>query len=677
MENWSVDASADLYRLNGWGEPYFSINPAGHIEVTPTGDGTPSIDVYRLVQDLQTRNLSLPLLLRFSDILGDRIRRLNESFACAIAEYEFGGSYRAVYPVKVNQQRHLMEEIVEHGRPYGLGLEVGSKPELLIAVALLDSPDALIVCNGYKDEEYIETALLARQLGKKPFIVLDRIAELGMVLRATRKLGVEPVLGVRAKLTARGSGRWRLSTGDGAKFGLTASEIVQVVHTLREAGLLHTLQLLHFHLGSQVSQIGVIKGAMREAAQFYAELVGTGARMGYLDVGGGLGIDYDGSKTDFHASKNYNVQEYAYDVVAAVQDACERRGIAAPTLISESGRAMVSHQSMLVFDVLGVSRLPGGEPEPPQPGDHQQILDLYETYRGVEVDNLQEAYHDAVEAKEATLTLFALGYVGLEQRARAERLYWSCCGRILQLLRGAEHIPEELEDLEEILADTYFGNFSVFQSIPDSWAIGQLFPIMPIHRLDEEPTRRATLADLTCDSDGRIDQFIDLQDVKHVLELHEPNGSPYYLGVFLTGAYQEILGDLHNLFGDTNAVHVRATPGGYRLEHVIKGDTMAEVLRYVQYNGEAMLEDVRRQSEHALHDGRLTLQQSRVLLQHYEDSLRGTTYLKSDGGVRPEPTSVNGEWPTEPIMFPEPVVSSEQEGGRVPVTPLRAGADGD
>jgi arginine decarboxylase len=627
---WSIHQSEELYRVRGWGEPYFGINGAGHIEVRPTGDALPAIDLFQLVQDLQTRDLSLPLLIRFPEILADRIARLNESFARAITEYEYPAVYRGVYPVKVNQQRHLLDEIVAAGRPFALGLEAGSKPELLIAVAKLDTPDALIVCNGYKDREYIETALLARQLGKKPFVVIERRAELDTVLRAVERLGVEPVLGVRARLTARGNGRWGISTGDGAKFGLTASEIVDVVDTLRSANLLHTLQLLHFHVGSQISQIGVIKSAMREAAQFYTELVRMGAAMGYLDIGGGLAIDYDGSKTDFHASKNYNVQEYAYDVVSAIQDACEAKGVEPPVLISESGRAIVSHHSVLVVDVLGVNRVMWGEPEPPQPGDSQQVRDLYETYRSVDAENLQEAYHDALEAKDQTQTLFALGYLGLDQRARAERLFWGCCERILHFLRGAEHVPEELEDLEEILADTYYGNFSVFQSIPDSWAIDQLFPIMPIHRLDEEPTRRATLADLTCDSDGRIDQFIDLQDVKRVLELHDIGGQPYYLGIYLTGAYQEILGDLHNLFGDTNVVHVQAGEGGYKLEHVIKGDTMAEVLHYVQYSDEGLIDSVRRQAERALQRGELTLDQSRLLLQHFEESLRETTYLRSE-----------------------------------------------
>jgi arginine decarboxylase len=488
----------------------------------------------------------------------------------------------------------------------------------------------LIVCNGFKDQEYIETALLARRLGRRPVIVIERFAELAVVLRAVAKLGIEPVLGVRAKLGSRGQGRWGDSIGDAAKFGLTAAEIVDVVHTLREAGLLHTLRLLHFHMGSQISQIGVIKAALREAAQLYTELALLGASMGYLDVGGGLGIDYDGSKTDFHASKNYNVQEYAYDVVAAIQSACERRGVEPPTIVSESGRAMIAHQSVLVFNILGVSEIREHVPEPPARTDPQLVHDLWETYHNIDADNFQEAYHDAVEAKEQSLTLFSLGYLTLEQRARVERLFWACCVKIVGILRDATHIPEELENLVEILSGVYYGNFSVFQSMPDSWAIDQLFPIMPIHRLDEEPTRRATVADLTCDSDGRIDQFIDLQDVKRVLELHPLNGEPYYLGVFLTGAYQEILGALHNLFGDTDVVHVHITEGGYRVEQVIRGDTMAEVLRYVQYDGDALLDSVRRASERALQEEAMTLDQARLLLGHYESSLRGTTYLTPD-----------------------------------------------
>ena len=630
MGTWTAEQSAALYRISGWGEPYFRIGASGDMLVTPHGESGPAINLHQLVRDLQTRGLTLPLLIRFSDILGDRIRRLNESFAEAIAEYNYPAEYRGVYPIKVNQHRQLVQELLDHGRAYHLGLEAGSKPELLIAVAMLDTPDALIVCNGFKDQEYIETALLGRRLGKRPVIVIERFEELGVVLRAVEKLGIEPLLGVRAKLGTRGVGRWADSVGDTAKFGLTAAEIVDVVDTLRGRDLLHTLRLLHFHMGSQISQIGVIKAALREAAQLYAELAAMGAQMGYIDVGGGLGIDYDGSKTDFHASKNYNIQEYAYDVVAAVQSACERRGVPPPAIVSESGRAMMAHQSVLVFDVVAVSEIRSVEVEPPKPGDPDLIRELYETYRSIDDESYQEAYHDALEAKEQSLTLFSLGYLNLEQRARVERLFWACCVRILDILQGVEHVPEELENLDEVLAGVYYCNFSIFQSMPDSWAIDQLFPVMPIHRLNEEPTRRGTLADLTCDSDGRIDQFIDLQDVKRVLELHPPNGEPYYLGVFLTGAYQEILGALHNLFGDTNAVHVHVTEGGYRVDQVVKGDTMAEVLRYVQYDDEALLEEVRRDAELAVHEGRMTLDQARILLGHYETSLRGTTYLRPE-----------------------------------------------
>lgn len=627
MTGWTVADSAALYRVTGWGEPYFSISENGELVVTPRGEGGPSISLFKLVQDLQRRGLTMPLLIRFSDILADRIERLNEAFAEAIAEYRYEGKYRGVFPIKVNQQRHIVEALVRHGRSYHLGLEAGSKPELLVAVAILDTPEALIICNGFKDQEYIETALLARRLGKQPVIVIERFAELGIVLRAVERLGIEPVLGVRAKLGTRGTGRWGDSTGDTAKFGLTVAEIVDVVHTLRDAGLLHTLRLLHFHIGSQISQIGVIKSALREAAQLYAELAQSGATMGYIDVGGGLGIDYDGSKTDFHASKNYNMMEYAYDVVSAVQNACERRGVAPPTIVSESGRAMMAHQSVLVFDVLGVNDHPVREAVPPDADDPDLIRDLWDTYQSIDVDNLQEPYHDAVEAKDQALTLFSLGYLNLEQRAKVERLFWAVCLRIAGHLRTLEHIPEELENLEDMLAAVYYGNFSVFQSLPDSWAIDQLFPIVPIHRLNEEPVRRGTVADLTCDSDGRIDQFIDLQDVKHVLELHPLNGEPYYLGAFLTGAYQEILGALHNLFGDTNVAHVHVTESGYRVEHVIRGDTMAEVLRYVQYEGDYLLESVRLATEKALSDGGMTLDQAHLLLSHYERSLQGTTYL--------------------------------------------------
>ncbi len=628
--SWTIEQSEELYRINGWGDPYFSINAAGHITVSPRGDRGGSLDLYELVNALRQRNLNLPLLIRFSDILEDRIERLNAAFAKAIARYNYGGVYKGVFPVKCNQQRHLVEDLVRFGQPHQFGLEAGSKPELMIALATLKTPGALLICNGYKDREYIEMAILAQQLGRTAIVVLEQIEEVDIVIQASRELGIHPVVGVRAKLSSKGIGRWGTSAGDRAKFGLTIPEILTTVEKLRAAGMLDSLQLLHYHIGSQISSIAVVKDAIREASQIYVELAKLGANMKYLDVGGGLGVDYDGSKTNFYASKNYNVQNYANDIVAEVKEACTERKLPVPTLISESGRAIASHQSVLVFDVLGTSDAPTSPPDSLQAGEHLIVRNLYETYQSISVENYQEMYHDATQFKEEAISLFNFGYLSLPERARAERLYWSCCEKILNIVRQQEYVPDDLEDLEKIMASIYYVNLSVFQSAPDSWAIDQLFPIMPIHRLTEEPTKRATLADLTCDSDGKIDQFIDLYDVKHVLELHPIKpGDPYYLGMFLNGAYQEIMGNLHNLFGDTNAVHIALTPKGYRIDHVVKGDTMTEVLGYVQYDSEDLVESIRQQTEQALQEKRITLQESQLLLQNYERSLSRYTYLSA------------------------------------------------
>ena len=640
--SWTIEDSEELYRITGWGEPYFSINAAGHVTVSPQGDRGGSLDLFELVNALKQRNLNLPLLIRFSDILEDRIERLNAAFAKAIARYSYAGSYRGVFPVKCNQQRHLVEALVKFGKPYQFGLEAGSKPELMIALALLDTPGSLLICNGYKDREYIEMAILAQQLGKIAIIVLEQIEEVPLVIEAGRKLGIRPIVGVRAKLSSKGIGRWGTSAGDRAKFGLTIPEILDTVEQLRAAGMLDSLQLLHYHIGSQISSIAVIKDAIREASQVYVELAKLGANMKFLDVGGGLGVDYDGSKTNFYASKNYNVQNYANDIVAEVMEACAERQLPVPTLVSESGRAIASHQSVLVFNVLGTSDVLTGTPAPLEPEEHLITRNLWETYNSISEENYQEAFHDAAQFKEEAISLFNFGYLSLPERARAERLYWACCEKILNIARQQEYVPDDLEDLEKIMASIYYVNLSVFQSAPDSWAIDQLFPIMPIHRLQEEPTKRATLADLTCDSDGKIDQFIDLRDVKHVLELHHlipvksSNGSasptefePYYLGMFLNGAYQEIMGNLHNLFGDTNAVHITLTPKGYQIDHVVKGDTMTEVLGYVQYDSEDMIESIRQQTEQALQEKQISLQESQLLLQNYERSLSRYTYLSS------------------------------------------------
>jgi arginine decarboxylase len=649
--SWTIEESEKLYRIQGWGEPYFSINAAGHVTVSPKGDRGGSLDLLELVEGLQQRNLGLPLLIRFSDILEDRIERLNACFAKAIARYKYPGTYRGVFPVKCNQQRQLVEDLVRFGQPYQFGLEAGSKPELMIALAILKTPNSLLICNGYKDREYIETAMLATRLGQKAIIVLEQLEEVQLAIDAARHLGIEPILGVRAKLTTKGTGRWGESTGDRAKFGLSISEILTCVEQLRDAGMLSSLQLLHFHIGSQISAISVIKDAIREASQIYVELSALGANMQYLDVGGGLGIDYDGSKTNFYASKNYNMQNYANDIVAEVKEACEGRQTAVPVLISESGRAIASHQSVLIFDVLGTSDVPSEIPAPVQEREHLIIRNLWETYCSINVDNYQEAYHDAIQFNDEAKSLFNFGYLTITQRARAEQLYWACFQKILAIVRTQDYVPDDLEDLEKIMASIYYVNLSVFQSVPDSWAIDQLFPIMPIHRLNEQPTRRGILADLTCDSDGKIAQFIDLRDVKSVLELHplrevDEQGNvlssisspkseiqnsnskePYYLGLFLAGAYQEIMGNLHNLFGDTNAVHIHLTPRGYEIEQVVKGDTVREVLGYVQYDAEDLVESIRRRTEQALQENRITLEEAQRLLRNYEQSLGSYTYL--------------------------------------------------
>ncbi len=630
QKSWKIEDSEALYRIEGWGQPYFSINAAGHVTVSPKGDRGGSLDLFELVNALKQRNLGLPLLIRFSDILEDRIERLNACFAKAIARYNYSGVYRGVFPVKCNQQRHLIEDLVRFGKPHQFGLEAGSKPELMIGLAMLATPGALLICNGYKDREYIETAMLSQRLGQTAIIVLEQVEEVQLVIDASRSLGIKPILGVRAKLSTQGMGRWGTSSGDRAKFGLTIPEIIQAVEQLRAANLMDSLQLLHFHIGSQISAINVIKDAIQEASRIYVELAQLGANMKYLDVGGGLGVDYDGSQTNFYASKNYNMQNYANDIVAELKDACAERKIPVPTLISESGRAIASHQSVLIFDVLSTSNVPCGALEPPQEAEPPIIHHLWETYQSITRENYQEAYHDAVQFKDEAISRFNLGILRLTERARVERIYWACCEKIMTITRQQEYVPDELEDLEKIMASIYYINLSVFQSAPDCWAIDQLFPIMPIHKLDQEPTQRGILADLTCDSDGKIDQFIDLRDVKSVLELHPfKAGEPYYLGMFLNGAYQEIMGNLHNLFGDTNAVHIHLTPKGYQIEHVVKGDTMTEVVGYVQYDVEDLVESIRKRTEQALQDKQITLAESQRLLQTYEQSLSRYTYLSS------------------------------------------------
>ena len=632
MHGWTSRDSLELYHVPAWGEKLFGVSEDGHLEVNPRGPRGPHIDLLELVQDLEQRGLRAPLLIRFSDILAARVRGIANAFGHAMSEYGYQGGYRGVYPIKVNQQRHVVEEIVQYGAAEQVGLEAGSKPELLVALALLDTPGALIVCNGYKDRAYVETALLAQRLGRTPIIVIDRFREIELVLEVARELGIRPHIGVRARLTARGAGKWVESTGARSKFGLSALEMVEAVERLREVDMLDCLELLHFHIGSQITAIRAHKDALAEASQIFVGLHKLGARPGLLDVGGGLAVDYDGSRTNFQSSRNYSTQEYANDVVASIQEACDAAEVPHPDIITEAGRAMVAHHSVLVFDVLGVSEMSAGEPPADVCEDDPKVLrDLAEVLQTLRRKNLQEAYHDALQLKEEAATLFSLGYLDLGDRARVERLFFRCCERILRIARELPSMPEDLEPLEKSLSDTYYINASVFQSAPDHWAVKQLFPVMPIHRLDTEPTRRGVLADLTCDSDGKIDQFIDLHDVKDVLELHTWNGEPYYLGMFLVGAYQEILGDLHNLFGDTDAVHVTLDDeGGYSIEHVVPGDSVETVLSYVQYDRRSLVEKVRQTIEASLKRREITPEESAKLLKRYEQGLGEYTYLSRD-----------------------------------------------
>jgi arginine decarboxylase len=631
LRAWTVKDAIELYNVTGWGRDFFTINEAGHVEVTPSGPGSARIDLKELVDDLRERGLNFPVLIRFSDILRTRVEQLSGSFQQAIAENDYKGSYRGVYPIKVNQQRHVVEELMEYGRPYNLGLEAGSKPELLVALALQDNPEALILCNGYKDRAYIETALLAQKLGRKVVITMDRLGELDTILAASRELDIRPAIGVRARLATRGAGKWVESTGDRSKFGLTTSEMVAAVERLRALGMLDCLQLLHFHIGSQITAIRAIKDALREASRIFVELHQLGANMRLLDCGGGLGVDYDGSQTNFHSSVNYTLQEYASDIVSQVADACNAKGVPHPDIVTESGRALTAHHSVLVFNVLDANQMLLGQiPESLAGDEHQTIRQMYETYTSISRKNFQEAYHDALQLREEAITAFNLGVLDLKARARVEELFYAICERILKVVRDLPYVPDELENLEKHLTDTYYCNFSLFQSLPDHWAVRQLFPTLPIDRLNRAPSRRAVLADLTCDSDGKMDEFIDLRDVKHFLELHPINGEPYYIGSFLIGAYQEILGDLHNLFGDTDAVHVRLDGDDYRVDHVVEGDSVAEVLSYVQYSKDDLVSRVRRAMELALREKRITPTESGRLMRRYEEALEAYTYLSVD-----------------------------------------------
>jgi arginine decarboxylase len=629
VEPWSVADAAELYEVARWGNGYFSVNDAGHVSVHPTKERGRSIDLKQLVDRLQLRGIDLPILIRFAEILKHRLGEIHGAFQAAIAEHKYQGNYCCVYPIKVNQQRQVVEEVLQFGRPYKFGMEAGSKPELLAVVAMA-SNDTPIICNGFKDAEFIETAMLAQKIGRQIIPVVEKYTELGLILEYAEKIGVRPQIGMRVKLAARGSGRWQSSGGYRSKFGLTASEILRGLEELKQRGMADCFKLLHFHQGSQITNIRQIKAALNEAARVYTELARRGAGLEYLDVGGGLGVDYDGSQTNFESSVNYSLQEYANDVVYHVQSACDDAGVKHPTIISESGRAVVAYHSVLVFGVLGVSEQGENGVTPQLNGDVEQpLIDMMETFQNVSVRNILESYHDAQQALDTAMSLFTGGYLPLDQRSSIENLFFALCHKIKRLTKQLEFLPEELEGLDSLLSDTYFCNFSLFQSIPDSWAIKQLFPVMPIHRLKQRPTRNAVLGDITCDSDGKIDQFIDRRDVKRTLPLHPYEGKPYYLGAFLIGAYQEILGDLHNLFGDTNAVHVSLDGNGeVVLEAVIKGDTVREVLDYVEFDSNVLVRQLRDSVEVAVREGRIGYEQAGRFLKFYEEGLGGYTYLE-------------------------------------------------
>ncbi|MBX2994264.1 MAG: biosynthetic arginine decarboxylase [Bdellovibrionaceae bacterium] len=630
---WSADKSSEMYGINNWGHGYFRVNQNGNVHVTPCGKSTgPSVDLLELTQDLMDRGIRVPIMIRFPDILKARVDLINNCFSKAITEHNYKGQYTGVYPIKVNQQRHLVEELVKHGQGHRMGLEAGSKPELLVVLALMKTQDAVIICNGFKDSEYIETALLSQKLGRHTIIVVDRFEEIHLIVEASKKLGIRPNIGFRVKLNTQGAGKWIDSSGARSKFGLTTVELVEGLEILKSHNMLECLELIHFHIGSQIPIIQNIKSSLKEGVRFFTEVYKQGAtNLKFIDVGGGLGVDYDGTGTS-DSSTNYSAQEYANDVVSALQTLCDEKGVPHPNIVTESGRFLTAHHSILVFNVTGTNDLL--RHEPPRPAtktDHPLLQDLQYIYEKLNPSNINECFNDLQQSKQETLQLFTYGVLGLQQRAWAESMYFAIATKMIKLAKTLEDGEGIVEQLSDELCDTYFCNFSVFQSIPDSWAVGQLFPVMPIHRLNERPVVQATLADLTCDSDGKLEKFIDTETgkTKKTMQVHEIKKSePYFLGVFLTGAYQEILGDLHNLFGDTDAVHVSVTASGYTLDHYVPGDTVTEVLSYVQYRHHSMVESIRQAAEEAIQRGSLSKQEAKLLIKFYEEGLSGYTYLE-------------------------------------------------
>ncbi|NDW12066.1 biosynthetic arginine decarboxylase [Bacteroides sp. 214] len=630
MRKWRIEDSEELYNITGWGISYFGINEQGHVVVTPRKDGV-GVDLKELIDELQLRDVALPMLIRFSDILDNRIEKTSLCFKQASEEYGYKAQNFIIYPIKVNQMRPVVEEIISHGKKFNLGLEAGSKPELHAVIAINTDSDSLIICNGYKDESYIELALLAQKMGKRIFLVVEKLNELKLIAKIAKQLNIRPNIGIRIKLASSGSGKWEDSGGDASKFGLTSSELLEALDFLEKKEMKDCLKLIHFHIGSQVTKIRRIKTALREASQFYVQLYSMGFEVEFVDIGGGLGVDYDGTRSsNSQSSVNYSIQEYVNDSISTLVDASDKNGIPHPNIITESGRALTAHHSVLVFEVLETTSVPEfGNDEVISEDDHELVKELYSIWDTLNQNKMLEAWHDAQQIREESLDLFSHGIVDLRTRAQIERLYWSITREVSQIAAGLKHVPDEFKGLSKMLADKYFCNFSLFQSLPDSWAIDQIFPIMPIHRLDERPDRSATLQDITCDSDGKIANFISTKNVSHYLPVHGlKSKEPYFMGVFLVGAYQEILGDMHNLFGDTNAVHISVNEKGYNIEQIIDGETVAEVLDYVQYNPKKLVRSLETWVTKSVKEGKISLEEGKEFLSNYRSGLYGYTYLE-------------------------------------------------
>ena len=631
MRRWRIEDSAELYNITGWGLKYFSINDNGHVQVTPR-EGCASVDLKELMDELQIRDITAPVLLRSPDILDNRIEKISRCFKQAAEEYKYGAQNFIIYPIKVNQMRQVVDEIVSHGKKFNIGLEAGSKPELHAVLATNIDEHNLIICNGYKDENYVELALLAQKMGRRIFLVVEKLNELHLIARLAKRIGVRPNIGIRIKLSSSGSGKWEESGGDHSKFGLNSSELLEAVDALAKYKMEDCLKLIHFHIGSQITKIRRIKNALREATQFYVQLTKMGFSIDFIDIGGGLGVDYDGTRSSASEnSMNYSIQEYANDAISAIVDACEKNGLKQPNVITESGRSLSAHHSILIIETLETTQLPvWNDNEEVSDSDHELARELYQIWDRLGQQSLLESWHDALQIREEALDRFSLGMLDLHTRAQIEKLFWSVAREVNDIAKTMKHVPEELR-ISKMLPDKYFCNFSLFQSLPDSWAIDQMFPIMPISRLDEKPTRTATIQDVTCDSDGKINCFISSHGFSNALPIHPiKNGESYYLGVFLVGAYQEILGDMHNLFGDTNTVHVSVHKDGYEIEQIIDGETVAEVLDYVQYNPKKLVRNVETWVTRSMKSGKITPEEGREFLSNYRSGLYGYTYLEKD-----------------------------------------------